>query len=120
MSFSCSIFQNGKDIANDKIIHAQLYGLGPSNSDDEDAPFSLDDFRSVVANFPYAGSHKLAAQDCFKKLQRMAKANLESLKKCHCETCTCSDTVPEGWSTEAVKRLIEIDASTITKVAGGY
>lgn len=126
MGFSCSIYQGKKDLTSspstggDGAVSYKLFGLGPSHPEDTEAPYGLSDFRSVVSSAEYADRLKDAAQDCFLTLQTMAQANLASLNQHHCHTCTCQPVKPKGWDVEAIKRLLEIDPKTITKINGGY
>lgn len=127
MSFSCTIKAGKKELTgfNDetKPINYQLFGLAPNTQESTEAPYRLEDFRSVVANWPYPDKFKGSAVDCFKELQEMAKKNLESLKQeKHCDSCNCQtdDVVPKGWSVDAIKRFLSIDADSITYIHGGY
>lgn len=122
MGFSCEIFQGKDNLAGGEpeFISYKLFGLGPSHPDDTEAPYSLSDFRSAVSGAEYADRLKEAAQDCFSQLQMMAKANLDALENRHCDSCTCPTKTPKGWSLAAISRLLSIDATSITKISGGY
>lgn len=121
MGFSCIIEVNGKEITGDGgIIHNKLFDLGPSCSDDTDAPYRVEDLRAAVNLCHYGDKLKDAAVDTFKELQFMVKKNLESLTPSHCHTCTCTTKEPEGWSKEVCKKFLEIDPKTITYLYGGY
>jgi len=125
MGFSCTIKSNGKDItAFEKgPIHHKLLDLGPNGGSATDAPYRVSDFRDVVSNCVYGDRLKEAAQDAFRQMQAMAKANLDSLKEeKHCETCVCElkETKPEWWDAESLKALLAIDPKTITYMHGGY
>ncbi len=121
MGFSCEIFQGSKNLTKDDFIHYQLLGLGPNNAEATEAPYRVSDFRSVVSSASYADRLKDAAQDCFRQLQHMAKANLDSLEAHHdCPCCKCPPKEPQWWSVESLKNLLSVDATTITKIHGGY
>jgi len=120
MGFSCSIYQGEKSLTGDDTISYKLFGLAPSNSSDTDAPYRVDNLRYIICSYHYADRLPEAAQDCFRALQAALRANLESLKKCHCETCSCPDEEPIGWSVEAIKKVLAIDPKTITEITGGY
>lgn len=126
MSFGCTIKAGKKELTgfeDDTPIHYQLLNLGPNGNYATDAPYRVNDFRSVVANCEYGNRLKDAAKDCFEELQFMAKANLDSLTQpSHCESCTCHKERkdPTGWSAEALINLITIDSNTITFIEGGW
>lgn len=121
MGFSCTIKQGKTDLTADgAVISAYLYGLAPSNSKETDAPYRCEDLRSVVSNCAYGHKLKDAAIDSFKKLQYMVRENLESLKQCHCETCTCEENVPAGWSKATCEAFLAINPESITYLSGGY
>ena len=124
MGFSCTIKAGKKDLTTYEKgpINCQLLNLGPNSSGSTDAPYRVSDFRSVVLDAKYADKYPEIAQDAFRQLQAMAAANLDSLKQDkHCETCSCDlpDRVPSGWSIEACKELLDIDAKTVTYIDGG-
>lgn len=123
MSFSCTIKTKTQDLTEQDIISYGLFGLGPNTLESTDAPCRLEDFRAEVSNCKYGDEFPKAARDCFKALQMMARANLESVKRNsnHCETCTCPDhIIPKGWDTAAIERLLEIDPEDVVYVSGGY
>ncbi len=129
MSFSCTIKAGKKELTgfNDSkkevLIHCQLFGLGPNSPESTEAPNRLEDFRAVVANWGYTDSFPKAASDCFRRLQYMARENLNSLKvEKHCESCMCDvvDVEPNGWSTETIKTFLEIPAETVTYISGRH
>lgn len=123
MSFSCGIFQGKKKLAgydkNDPI-HAQLLGYGPNCQNDTEAPYRVSDLRDIISSACYADELEKAAQDCFRRLQVALRENLNSLKQCHCDTCSCPDNQPDGWSVEEINRVLAIDLKTITRISGGY
>ena len=122
MSFSCTRMQGKKDLASVKngIISSGLFGLAPNSGDDTDAPHRLSDIRQFINDSSYAHSHKPAAIDCFIVIQQMIEENLDSLNNCHCNTCSCEPEKPRGWSVEEIKKVLEIDATTITSVSGEW
>ena len=125
MGFSCTIMAGKKDLTKFEggEIHSQLLNLGPNFQDATDAPYRVDAFRNAVTACKYGDRLKDAAQDCFRALQEMARVNLQSLKEeKHCETCDCpsEEKKPLGWSANAIRKLLDIDPSTITHVSGGY
>lgn len=125
MGFSCTIKAGKVDLTKfDKgPIHHSLLGLGPNTDGATPAPYRVTDFREVVQRCIYGTRLKDAAQDAFRTLQAMAKANLESLKQeKHCESCTCDlpDIKPEWWDPDSCRRLLEIDPSTITFMEGSW
>lgn len=125
MSFSCEIKAGDKDLTNVETgsISGGLFGLGPSGSSEDLAPYFVCDFRDVVARCVYGDRLKDAAQDCFIEIQRMAKANLESISSsAHCETCSCPkiERKPDGWSAKALRALLAIDPNEITYVKGSW
>lgn len=126
MGFRCTIKAGNKDLTDfDKgPIHSQLLGLGPSGSDEfGDAPYQVEDFRKVVVGCRYGNRLKDAAQDCFRTLQGMARANLAYLQpEPHCETCKCvlPEKKPFWWGADKLRALLAIDAETITFVDGGW
>lgn len=126
MSFGCTIKAGNTKLTgfdDDTKIHYQLMGLAPNGSYATDAPYRLDDLRSVVAGCTYGDRLKDAAQDCFRELQSMAAANLASLTEpSHCESCTCGRTRkdPTGWSAEDIEAFLKIDPNTVTYISGGW
>lgn len=120
MGFGCEIKQGKKSLTDKDFISYKLFGLGPSNSDDSDAPYRIEDMRGMVAECVYGDRLKEAAQDCFRRLQAMARENLESLRPRHCPTCKCKALTPRGWSVKDIENLLSVDASTITYLSGGY
>lgn len=120
MGFSCDIKQGKKSLTAKDFISYKLFGIGPSNSNDTDAPYRIEDMRSMVAECVYGDRLKEAAQDCFRSLQEMARRNLESLHRHHCDTCACPSEVPSGWSVEYINRLLSVDPKTVTSMSGGY
>ena len=115
MGFSCEIRQGKKAIG-----YSYLYYLAPSSSDDTDAPYRQEDLRRVVSMCVYGHKLKEAAQDAFKELQEMVRANVNSLKPCHCDTCACEEETPRGWKREVCQEFLDIDPKTITYLSGGY
>lgn len=122
MSFSCTIKQGKKDLTklNGGVISCGLFDLAPNTADATEAPYRLSDLRQVVANCGYGAKLKEAAQDAFRVLQSMVYDNLESLKPCHCDTCTCEEVAPEGWSKKACQDFLQIDPKAITYLDGGW
>lgn len=120
MGFSCEIYQGRKSLTDNDFISYKLFDLAPSNSEHSDAPYRLEDLRAMVSDCIYGSELPEAAQDCFRRLQSMVRSNLESLLQCHCDTCKCPPKKPRGWSVEAIKRLLSVDANTITRMHGGY
>ncbi len=120
MGFSCVIKQGKKDITNNEIMSSYLYGLAPSNSEDTDAPNRQEDLRRIVSRCEYGDRLPEAARDAFKELQESVRDNINSLKQNHCNTCTCEETIPKGWSKEACEKVLAIDSSSITYLSGGY
>ena len=127
MGFSCTIKAGNVDLTSfvDGVINGQLLDLAPNTVGATDAPYRLEDLRAEVQACAYGDKYREPAQDCFKELQRMAKANLKSLEpKRHCDNCTCPEIAPinrpDGWSIEAIERLLAIDPKIITYVSGGW
>lgn len=127
MSFSCTIKSRDRELTKSyngepETIHYQLFGLAPNGPGSTDAPYRLSDLRAVIIDCKYGDRLEEAAQDCFRKLQMMAKENLDSLTPpSHCETCQChlTRTEPYGWSALDIENFLKIDATKITYIHGG-
>lgn len=120
MGFSCTIKQGKKDLTTGDFVSYKLFGLAPSGDGDTDAPYRIEDLRSVVSQCLYGDRLEEAAQDCFTTLQEMVRRNLESLEQHHCQTCKCPPKNPRGWGGKATTQFLEISPTSITYISGGY
>ncbi len=111
--------KSGGDLFTEFGIHSQAMNLVPSAHDDERFEFNCRPrVEEVWQANAYRDRHEDAARDAMADIQVLVRGNIEALRPCHCDTCTCV-LEPKGWDLKMAERFLSIPLERVWRCGGG-